>query len=50
MKLVKDPENERRDYIFQKNTKTIFGARFITAALIFLIITVIATGIYFEYF
>ncbi len=50
MKFVKDPEEEREDYLFQANKKTIFGTRFIIAVLIFLIIAVFVSIFYFEIF
>ena len=50
MKFVKDEDEERRDYILQKDAKTIFGARFIIAVLIILVLAVIASGIHFEWF
>ncbi|RZT00053.1 hypothetical protein [Aquimarina brevivitae] len=48
MKFVKEENEERRDYILQKNKKTKFGALFITLALIFLVIVIVASAIYFE--
>ncbi len=50
-KLVKDSEDKReRDYILQDNKKTRFGAGFIITVLIILIIAVIVSGLYFEWF
>lgn len=50
-KIVKDTDNKQeRDYIFQDNKKTRFGAGFIIVILIILIIGVIASGLYFEWF
>lgn len=50
-KIVKDSDNKQeRDYIFQDNKKTRFGAGFIIAILIILIIGVIISGLYFEWF
>ena len=50
MKFVKEEDENRRDYILQKDTKTKFGARFIIATLIILVIAVIASGIHFAWF
>ncbi len=50
MKFVKDEDEERRDYIFQKNSKTKKGAKFIILVLFLLIIGVIASGIFLGYF
>ena len=50
-KIVKDSDNKQeRDYIFQDNKKTRFGAGFIIIVLIILIIAVIVSGLYFEWF
>ncbi|WP_178989134.1 MULTISPECIES: hypothetical protein [Winogradskyella] len=50
MKFVKEDDEKRRDYIFQKDEKTKFGAKFIIITLIILAIAVIASGIHFEWF
>ncbi|MEB3345957.1 hypothetical protein U6A24_10825 [Aquimarina gracilis] len=50
MKFVKEKEEERQDYIFQKNKKTKIGAKFIILVLILLIIGVIVSGILLEFF
>ncbi|GAA4106823.1 hypothetical protein GCM10022393_01470 [Aquimarina addita] len=50
MKFVKEEEENREDYIFQKNTKTKFGTGFIIIVLILLVIGVVASGLYFELF
>ena len=50
MKFVKDEDEERRDYILQKDTKTKVGATFIIITLIILIIAVVIAGIYFEWY
>ncbi|NNE31985.1 MAG: hypothetical protein HKN40_06400 [Winogradskyella sp.] len=50
MKFVKDEDEERRDYIFQKDAKTNVGARFIIVTLIILIIAVAISGLYFEWY
>ncbi len=50
-KIVKDSDNEQeRDYILQDNKKTRFGAGFIITVLIILIIAVIVSAVYFEWF
>lgn len=46
MKFVKEEDEERRDYILQKDKKTVFGTRFITVVLIVLIIAVATTYFY----
>lgn len=50
MKFIKEEDEERRDYILQKDTKTKFGARFIIAILIILVLAVIGSGVHFEWF
>ncbi len=50
-KIVKESEDKtERDYIFQDNKKTRFGAGFIITVLVILIIAVIVSGLYFEWF
>lgn len=49
MKFVKEEEENREDYIFQKNTKTKFGAGFTVAVLILLVIGVVISAYYFEW-
>jgi len=50
-KIVKDSDKDQeRDYILQDNKKTRFGAGFIITVLIILIIAVIISGFYFEWF
>lgn len=49
MKFVKEKDEERRDYILQKDAKTKFGARFIIATLLVLVLAVIASGMHFEW-
>lgn len=46
-KLVKEPEKETRNYIFQKNTKTKVGTAITIGALVLLIIGIIVSAIYF---
>lgn len=50
MKFVKEEEENREDYIFQKNEKTKFGAKFIIITLVLLAVAVIASGLYLEWF
>lgn len=50
MKFVKEEEENRDDYIFQKNTKTKFGARFTIIVLLLLIAGVAISGYFFEWF
>tara|TARA_R100000935_G_scaffold58576_1_gene96323 strand:- start:12451 stop:12609 length:159 start_codon:yes stop_codon:yes gene_type:complete len=50
-KIVKDSDNEQeRDYIFQDNKKTVFGARFIIITLIILILAVLTTAYFLDWF
>jgi hypothetical protein len=49
MKFIKDNDEERRDYILQKDEKTKGMSTFIIIILILLIIGVIASGAYFTY-
>ncbi|TCK66857.1 hypothetical protein DFQ05_2142 [Winogradskyella wandonensis] len=41
MKFIKEEDEERRDYIFQKDKKTIFTTRFVIIVLAVLIIALI---------
>ncbi|WP_188112277.1 hypothetical protein [Aquimarina sp. RZ0] len=50
MKFVKEEVEERRDYIFQKNTKTKVGTKFIVLVLILLIVGVVASGVFLDVF
>lgn len=50
MKFVKEEEENREDYVFQKDAKTKFGATFIIIVLIILVGAVVASGIHFEWF
>jgi len=47
MKFIKDKNEERRDYLFQKDKKTIIGARIIGLILLVLVSAVIISGIKF---
>ncbi len=49
-KIVKDSDDKKeKDYIFQDNKKTRFGAGFIIVVLIILIIAVVISALYFEW-
>jgi len=50
MKFIKEEDEERRDYILQKDTKTKSGAKIIILVLIILLGAVISSGIHFEWF
>lgn len=50
MKFVKETDEERRDYILQKDAKTKFGAAFIITVLIILVVAVGISGIYFKWY
>lgn len=49
MKFIKDKNEKRRDYLFQKDKKTIIGARIIGFILLVLVSAVIISGIDFEF-
>ncbi len=49
MKFIKEKEEKRRDYIFQKNKKTKLGARFIAWVLVVLVAAVVVSGVLLEY-
>ncbi|SDS01959.1 hypothetical protein SAMN04515667_1224 [Formosa sp. Hel1_31_208] len=40
MKFIKEKHEKRRDYILQKDKKTLFGARFISSVLAILVMAV----------
>lgn len=46
--LVKEEENPKRNYIFQKNKKTVVATVIIVAFLIFLILGLVLSGVFFE--
>ncbi|SHG42271.1 hypothetical protein [Winogradskyella jejuensis] len=48
MKFIKDKEERRRDYIFQKDRLTKNTAKFVAVTLIVLVCAVAVSGIYFE--
>lgn len=49
MKFIKDKNEKRRDYLFQKDKKTIISARIIGFILLVLVSAVIISGIDFEF-
>ena len=50
MSLIKDENEERRDYILQKDKTTKGVSAFIIIALVILVIAVIASGLFFKWF
>ena len=46
MKFIKEEEEERKNYLLQKDRKTIYTARFTGAVLIILIIAIIVSDSY----
>lgn len=50
MPIIKDENDKTRNYIFQKDSKTIFTTTFIIIVLALLVIGVIVSGFYFEWF
>ncbi|WP_170244095.1 MULTISPECIES: hypothetical protein [Bizionia] len=50
MPVVKDKDSDREDYLLQDDKKTVFTATFIIVALIVLVIAVIISGMYFDWF
>lgn len=48
MKFIKDKDEDRRDYIFQKDKKTKIVAGFVAFAMIILVSAVAVSGIFFE--
>lgn len=50
MKFIKEEEEERGDYILQKDKKTRFTVKFIIITLIILIAAVVTSGIFFEWY
>lgn len=50
MKFVKEDEENRRDYILQKDKKTVNISRFVIIVLILLVVCVIVSGLFFEWF
>ena len=50
MSIVKDENSNKEDYLFQDNKKTKTGASIIIAALIILVVAVLLSGFYFEWY
>lgn len=50
MKFVKEDKENRRDYILQKDKKTVGISTFVIIVLIVLIVGVIASGFFFEWY
>lgn len=50
MPFIKEENEKTRDYIFQKDTKTKFTTTFVIIVLVILILGVIASGLYFQWF
>ncbi len=50
MKFVKEEEENRRDYILKKDEKTVGISKFVIGVLIVLIIGVIVSGFFFEWY
>ncbi len=46
--FVKEPENEKPHYIFQKNKKTIVGAIVIIAFLLLITLGIVISGVEFN--
>jgi hypothetical protein len=50
MPFIKDSDSDREDYLLQDDKTTIFTGTFVIVALILLVIAVIVSGFYFEWF
>lgn len=50
MPILKDSDSERDDYLLQDDKKTVFTGTFVIVALILLIIAVVVSGFYFEWY
>lgn len=50
MPFIKEENEKTKDYIFQKDAKTISTTMFIAIVLIVLTLSVIASGLYFKWF
>jgi hypothetical protein len=48
IQLVKDPQEETEQYIFQKNTKTKIGAGVIIGFLLIIVMAIILSGLTFN--
>ena len=49
MPVVKEENDKTRNYIFQKDTKTLTTTAFVAIVLVILIIGVVVSGMYFEW-
>ncbi len=50
MPFIKEENEKTKNYIFQKDTKTITTTAFVAIVLIILVIGVILSGLYFQWF
>ncbi len=50
MPIIKEENEKTRNFIFQKDSTTLFTTTFVVIVLIVLIIGVIVSGLYFEWF
>ncbi|MCK7591801.1 hypothetical protein M0G43_14525 [Subsaxibacter sp. CAU 1640] len=50
MPFIKEENEKTKNYIFQKDTKTLSTTTFVVIVLIVLIIGVVISGLYFEWF
>ncbi|MGJ8592611.1 MAG: hypothetical protein ACSHXF_08690 [Aquaticitalea sp.] len=50
MPFIKEDEEKTRNYIFQKDSKTLSTTVFVVIVLFILIGGVVASGLYFEWF
>lgn len=50
MTFIKEQNEKTRNYIFQKDAKTLTITTFVAIVLVILIFAVVASGLYFEWF
>lgn len=50
MPFIKEEEEETKDYVFQKDAKTISTTAIVIIFLVILVIAVIGSGLYFQWF
>ncbi len=50
MPIIKEENEKTEDFILQKDSKTIFTSTFVVIVLVLLVIAVIASGLYFEWY